>query len=183
MPHFLQENALVIIAAVGAVTAAVGVITIIAKLAMWAQEVNSDRDVCRNDRENFKDFMKEIREEIKKIHELLAKMDARIDNATISSGSPLHLTELGEKISSEIQARQWAEKTAAAFAETARDQQPYEIQETCFEYVREKFEPDGDLDSKIGMAAYESGITRGEVLDVLAIELRDVLMALAKQSA
>ena len=166
--EFFQENALVVIAAIAGAT-------ILFKFAMWMQKVNSDRDL-------FKDFMREIREDIKKIHEKIDKIIGRIDNTTISSGSPLHLTELGEKISNELQARQWAEKTATEFSERVRDKQPYEIQEICFEHVRKEFEPEGDLDSKIGMAAYENGIKRDEVLDVLAIELRDALLSLVKQS-
>ena len=73
----LQENALAIIAVIGGAT-------ILFKFAMWMNKVNSDRDI-------FKDFMKEIREDIKKIHEKIN----RIDNTTVSSGSPLHLTGLG----------------------------------------------------------------------------------------
>lgn len=147
---FLQENALVAIAVIGGAT-------ILFKFAMWVQEVNSDRDI-------FKDFMREIREDIKKIHEKIDKIIGRVDNTTISSGSPLRLTELGERISNELQARQWAEATAAEFAERVGDKQPYEIQEICFEHVRTEFEPDDDLDSKIGTAAYENGIKRDEVL-------------------
>ena len=133
--EFLRENALVVIAAIGGAT-------ILFKCAMWTQGVNSDRDV-------FKDFMKEIREDLKKIHEKIDRIIGRLDNTTVSSGCPLHLTELGEKISSELQARQWAKKTAAEFADRVGDKQPYEIQEISFEHVRTEFEPDGDLDSKI----------------------------------
>lgn len=166
--EFLQENALVVIAVIGGAT-------ILFKFAMWMQQVNSDRDV-------FKDFIKEIREEIKNIHSKIDKIIGRIDNVTISSGSPLHLTELGEKICNEIQARQWAETAAAEFVERVIEKQPYEIQEFCFSYVKEEYEPDPDLSSKIGMAAYENGIDKDGVLDVLAIELRDALIHLVKQS-
>ena len=166
--EFFQENALVVIAAIGGAT-------ILFKFAMWMQKVNSDRDI-------FRDFMKEIREDIKKIHEKIDKIIGRIDNTTVSSGSPLHLTELGEKISDELQAQPWAEATAVEFADRVKDKQPYEIQEFCFEYVKQQFSPDGDLDVKIGASAYENGIKRDEVLNVLAIELRDALIRFVKQS-
>ena len=182
--EFIQENAWVFTVVIGGLAIVIAIGTIIFKFAMWMQKINSDRDTLRADSDTlradsdtFKDFMKEIREDIKKIHEKINKILGHIDKTTVSSGSPLHLTELGEKISGEIQARQWAEKTATEFTEKVRDKQPYEIQEICFEHVREKFKPDSDLDSKIGTAAYENGIKRDEVLNVLAIELRDVLMA------
>ena len=204
--EFIQENAWIIVAVMGG-------LIILFKFAMWVQRVNSDR-------ETFKDFMKEIREDIKNINNKLDKVIGRIDKidrridkietridtiegridtidrrinkiddfidrnykGTFSSESPIHLNELGEKISGEIQARQWAEKTATEFIEKVKDKQPYEIQEMCFEHIQKTFKPDSELDAKIGTAAYEHGIKRDKVLAVLVIELRDVLLKSIKQA-
>ena len=55
------------------------------KFGKWQEEVDTDRKA-------FKDFMKEIRQDIKKILE-------RLPQRTIESTSPLRLTDLGKKIS------------------------------------------------------------------------------------
>ena len=56
--------------------------------------------------------------------------------------------------------------------------QPYDIQEFCRQYLRDEFNPDRDLELKIKATAFENGIDRHQVLDVLAVELRDKLLTL-----
>ena len=57
------------------------------------------------------------------------------------------------------------------------DAPAYDIQELAFKYV-EDFTPDGAMESRIKQCAYENGLKRKQVLDVLAIELRDRLLRL-----
>ena len=150
-------------------------------LKVDSSALKADINTLKADNATFKNFMKEIREGMNKTHE---KLDNIIDHdykGTFASESPIHLNELDEKISGEIQARQWAEKAATEFIEKVRDKQPYEIQEMCFEHIQKTFKPDSELDAKIGTAAYEHGIKRDKVLAVLVIELRDVLLKSIKQ--
>lgn len=153
--EYLLENPLMILAAL-----AVG--TVLYKTITWIANVNSDR-------EKFHEFMNEVRDDIKKIL-------GRLPSASISSGSPIQLTDLGREISTKLGAREWAEKAAAKLGERVKGKQPYEVQEISFNYVKEEFSPTNELETKIGMCAYESGIDRDGVLDVLAVELRDTLL-------
>ena len=50
---------------------------------------------------------------------------------------------------------------------------PCEVQELCFEYTTEEYQPAANLEDRIRMCAYENGVKRHQVLRVLAIELRD----------
>lgn len=151
----MLENPLLILAAL-----AVG--TVFYKTITWIANVNSDR-------EKFHEFMKEVRDDIKKIL-------GRLHSASVSSGSPIQLTDLGKEISTKLGAHEWAEKAAVELGERVKGKQPYEVQEISFNYVKEEFSPTAELETKIGMCAYESGIDRDGVLDVLAIELRDILL-------
>ena len=65
---------------------------IIFKFGKWTGEVNSDRD-------RFNKFIKEVRDDIKTIL-------SRIPPSVVVGSSPLRLTELGEKISKEIHAKE-----------------------------------------------------------------------------
>ena len=90
--------------------------------------------------------------------------------------SPRRLSDMGEDISKELFASEWARKTAPILAGRAKGKPPYDIQELCYEYVRRDFKPTAELDAKMGECAYQHGISKYEVLDVFAIELRNVLL-------
>ena len=132
------------------------------KLSQWVSDVNADR-------KEFRAFMEEMRTKIESILSRLPPVPAR-------DGSPLRLTDLGERITQTLGGRAWAQETAAVLAERARGKQPYDIQELCTAYVREEFQPTAELDAQIKACAYEGSIKREQVLEVLAIELRDVLL-------
>ena len=150
-----------------ALVTAIGLVFAIGK---WVGGVNSDR-------KTFKEFMREIKNEISKIHDNIGKILDRLPAATIAHSSPLTLTSLGRQVSQELDARGWAERTAPTLADRVRGQDRYTIQETCFEYVDdEKFQPDADMEAKIRSCAFENGIDREQVIKVLAIELRDQLL-------
>ena len=50
-----------------------------------------------------------------------------------------------------------------------------QIQEFCFTFVYGKHQPDSTLEEAISVAAYQNGIDTSQVLDVLAVVLRDEL--------
>ena len=62
----------------------------------------------------------------------------------------------------------------------AEGKQAYDIQELSFEFIRNKYRPSPEIDARIKQCAYENGLDRAEVLDVLAIELRDKLLDLTQ---
>ena len=66
-------------------------------VARWSDDVNRWSDDVDKDRVVFKDFMREVRRDIKNILSILGSKDP-----ASSSASPLKLTEFGESISTKI---------------------------------------------------------------------------------
>ena len=126
--------------------------------------------------------MVEIRKDIKDIL-------GRLRPATVGTGSPTTLTDLGLSISQVLGASAWAERHAKILASQAAGVPAYRTEEIAFNYVGDKFKPDDAMEEadkstpddameeRIKQCAYENGINRRKVLDVLAIELRDALLA------
>ena len=149
-------------------TIIVGLVTVIGaafKIARWTGSVDADRG-------RFDAFMEEVRADIKKI------LDRLPLPSTTMSGSPLRLTDLGRRISEELDAAALAEQLAPALRDQAEGKDPYSIQELCFEYVRGKYEPPEETELRIRLLAFDNGIDREQVINVIAIELRDRLLTL-----
>ena len=88
------------------VVAIIAIITIAFKAIYWIASVDKDQASLKtsadSDRSLLRDFMKEIRDDIKKIFE-------RLPSPTLSENSPLQLNALGQSISGKLRARTWAE--------------------------------------------------------------------------
>lgn len=139
------------------------------------EEIRKDiRDIRGNIAEN-REFSRKISQDVEGIKATLGQLPS----TAVSDSSPLHLTDMGESISAALQARKWAERTAAALGERVKGKRPYEIQDLSFEYVKNEFEPTEEQEVEIRTCAYEKGVKRDIVLDVLAVELRDVLLKAA----
>lgn len=149
------------------VVAGIAVISALVTIGIWVGRVNSDRD-------NFKHFMQEVRDDIKKIL-------ARLPAPSIEHGSPLRLTKIGKRITEQLDGKIWARKIAGRIAAEAKGRPNYEVQELCFDFVRKRFVPTEQQDSEIKQAAYDMGIDYDAVLDVLAVELRDALLESIQQ--
>ena len=89
------------------------------------------------------------------------------------------MTELGRTISNRLNADALVEELAAHLQEKARGKQPYEIQEMSFEFASNEYDPPDDVEALIKACAYDNGLKRQQVLDVLAIVWRDKLLAMA----
>ena len=145
------------------ITALIALVGGILYVGRWTGKVDTDR-------ENFKKFMNEIRGDIKQILDRLPPV------AVAKGNSPVTLTELGRKISKEIRGRDWAVNTADKIKESVQDKTAYEIQEYCKEFVKLRHTFSKEQDTLMKNSAYENGIKRDQVLNVLAIELRDRLL-------
>ena len=157
--------------------------TLLFKLGSWYTAVNSDRD-------SFKAFMKTVQDKFDRIDDQFAAVHAKFDQVhasiekilhrlpapTIAHSSPLSLTDLGQEVSQELDARGWAERAAPGMAADAKGMDPYTIQQTCFDRLGGDFDFGPDLEAKIRSCAYERGIDREQVVRVFAIELRDKLL-------
>ena len=131
---------------------------------LWKGKVDSDRA-------SFKEFMKEVRNDIKEIL-------GRLPSHTLAGSSPLRLTDLGKSISERLDAPTLAQDLVPLLQERIEGKTPYEIQEMCFDYIRHQYNPPDEVDTLIKTCAYDNGIDRGQVVDVLAVELRDKLLAM-----
>ena len=130
----------------------------------WKGRVDSDRA-------SFKGFMTEVRNDIKEILR-------RLPSHTLAGSSPLRLTNLGKSISEHLDAPSLAQALTPLLQERIKGKTPYEIQEMCFDYIRHEYKPPDEVDTLIKTCAYDNGIDRGQVVDVLAVELRDRLLGM-----
>ena len=153
-------NPLFWIALLSLLSVAAGVIF---AFGQWKGKVDSDRAT-------FREFMTEARNDIK---ELL-----RRSSHTLAGSSPLRLTNLGKSISERLDAPALAQDLAPLLQERIKGKTPYEIQEMCFDYIRHEYKPPDEVEALIKTCAYDNGIDRGQVVDVLAVELRDRLLAM-----
>ena len=159
--------------AIGILGGAGAIVWFLIAHSRWRGSVDTDRT-------NFKEFMQEIREKLEQIQEQIAQIfDHLAANNLIAPGSPLTLTGLGKKISTQLRAKEWAKKHAARVDTTGMN--AYKIQEFCFAYVKdEDRQPfSDDEQATIQDVAAEHGQKTEHVVDVFAIELRDKLLATA----
>ena len=112
-----------------------------------------------------------LREFMREVKTALVRTPSVVDQ----SESPITLTPLGEAISKQLGASDWADRTAATVTGDIRGKEPYEIQEFCFRYVVTHEFPD-ERRRAIERAAYQHGLPAEQILRVLALELRDELL-------
>ena len=123
-------------------------------------------------------FMIEIREDVKKIFRL-------VPPAPVETDSPLRLSNLGEEIAEEIKIKDWIAEYEKKLHDTAQGKNPYEIQELCFTYARERLpgelkrrgEPE-DIEELMKMSAFQHGLKLNQVLQVAGVVLRDEVLKL-----
>ena len=138
----------------------------------WSKEVDKDRRV-------FKDFMREVRKDIKNILSILGSK-----NPVSGSASPLKLTEFGESISAKINGKEWAERLSQSegLRSSLEGKSNYDIQEGCIQYAQLDL-PTTDQELQIlNQCAYDLGIEVAVVRRVLGIELRDALTEIIREN-
>ena len=138
-------------------------------IGTWVHKVNSDR-------KSFREFMVEVRNGFRDIHDTLNDILWRISSASQERGGSLRLSDKGRVMSKSLRVREWASDTGPGLRSRVEGMNPYRVQEFCFDYAKEEFDPADEQEIKIKECAYENAVTRDEVLDVFAIELRDFLL-------
>ena len=185
-------NPLVWIGVLSSVSVMVGTIF---WLGQWKGRVDADWSALRkdidSDRSTVREFMAEIRADIKRIHADITRIHADITRnraditrlferlpppEPVASGSPLRLTTLGQSMSDELGVSAWATETAPNLLHRAQGMTAYKVQEMCFEYARNEWKPSDEWDARIDACACSRGMERKSVLDVFAVELRDRLL-------
>ena len=133
----------------------------VAKIFMWVGAINTER-------ESWKGAIDRIDENIKTILGFITP-------ATVMPGSPTKLTELGASIAKEINAQELARALVGELVSEADGKHPYEVEKLCFAYVKACKLTD-EQRNLIYTAAYAHGLDDEDVLDVVAVELRDELI-------
>ena len=139
--------------------------TALFKFGTWKGGVDEHREEIHR---TLREFMAEIRDDMKTII-------GRVPSASLTGGSPLRLTKLGDEISRTLDVSSWADRTGLELREQVSGKNDYEIQEWCFDFVR-SLTPDDKQEAAIKDCAFEHGIDIQGVLDVFAVEMRGRLL-------
>ena len=178
------------------VIAILAVLTIVFYAVSWYNEVNHDR-------KSFTMFIDRIDQRIDRMDDRMSKMDQRMDNMsgliakmfeilnqtnrvvrslqiqnlskTAESKSPRRLSELGHRVSQEINAPVIVEVLLPDVWPEAKDKSPYDVQAMCFDYIFD-WKPTGEVESRIKDSAYQNGISWYETVEVIALQLRDRIL-------
>ena len=103
-------------------------------------------------------------------------LPSKFSTQTASTWFPTAPMLQASRNSERLELSSWASQEAARFREYMPGKSAYDIQEFCFDYVRNEFKPDAEQQAAIKECALENGIDTQSVLDVLAVELRDALL-------
>ena len=163
--------------AILALCALIGVGTVFWKAAMWKGAVDADRKMADAYRTTVADFMKEIRDDFREVRDDIKKLFREFPKDTVKRTSPTRLSELGERISAQLKAQEWAQERARTLGAEVQGMEPYQVDLFAFNYVYDKL-PVGDTDmsTRASKCAYEFGLSRDNVLAVLQVVLRDDLL-------
>ena len=121
--------------------------------------------------------MKEVKDDIKEVRKNIEKIFQQLPSRVVYSGSPLQLTDFGKRISECLTSGLIADNLISAVRGRQKDKSSYDIQELCFDYVKNEWKAPDEIESLIRECAYENGTDREQVLEVIAIELRDRLLS------
>ena len=177
MPEWIADTPWWIFVGIVGVLAALG--RFIFKMGKWVERVDSSlttfKETVTKIQEDMKDAVSEIREDIKKILQWMP-------SKTIDSDSPLKPTQLGLKVSESIDAPLIVKDLVPSLRARADGKHPYDIQEICFDFIRDEYKPNDEVEKKIKQCAYDNGIDRADVMDVLAVGLRDEIIRLIEDN-
>ena len=146
-------------------------------------DITSFKDEVKADVDSFKADIASFKEEVKAdIRELRADIKAILgrESTVADSDSPLHLNELGKKVSLSVNAKEIAAQEAPKVRELLPSHNPYDIQTFCKEHFERggAFKPTADQLDAFKQCAFDQGIGLDQVGEVCAYELRDELRRL-----
>ena len=107
----------------------------------------------------------------KDVHGLLG-----VTRGVNKAGGPLTLTELGKQVVKCLESKDIFQNLEPLPSDRIHKKQPFEIHGICFEYIYNELIPSSEMDAAIRFCAYENGVKYNDVLEVIAIELRDRLL-------
>ena len=136
---------------------------------IWIGRVNADR--C-----SFAKFMERIDSVIETIQSDIHRIFERLPKVTTKEDSPITLTDLGNTVSREIDAKAWAKMKAVELKDKILEQEDFKLHELSAGYLANDFKPDREFDEKMRKCAYDHGIDDEQIMKVLMVELREALI-------
>ncbi|MCY3980823.1 MAG: hypothetical protein OXF51_03440, partial [Alphaproteobacteria bacterium] len=82
---------------------------------------------------------------------------------TVEGQSPLRLTETGQAASGALNLPSMAEKIIPTIKDRVADKIPYDVQEFCFEFIRDQYQPNYGDETRIKQYAYDNGLDRDDL--------------------
>lgn len=138
------------------------------KWSKWVHKVNDETG-------RWPALVGEIRKDIGEIRADIKKIFLGLPPQPVASGSPLRLTEFGEELAKSLNAKLWAAELAPTLLSGIEGFKPFQVDEFSAKYVQEDLSK--GMEERVSACAYEAGIKREGVLDVLRVVLRDELLS------
>ena len=171
MTQWLIEHSAIIMMVIAAVAAVViPLIVALCRHYQWIGQVNADLSANKSAWTKVDEAIGKISERIDSLFHILSR------SRLVEGGSPLRLTETGRAVSKSLGASEIAAAMAPGLKARVRGLDPYLLQEACYKHVNEEYVPTAETERLIHEAAYNNGVTKEQVLVVIAIELRDALL-------
>ena len=159
------ESPLTITAIVGTLGLLIAVVGVVWKLGQWKGGVDEHRKTMEDHRTTVAEFMKEIRDDFR---DDIKKLFRDLPKTTVESTSPTRLSDLGEKVATELKAAEWARQLAATLEAEVAGMEPFEVDTFAFDFVySELTERDADMSTRASKCAYEFGISRDNVPNLI----------------
>jgi gas vesicle protein len=162
------DTAGIIGSVIGGVIGALAVLGAAFKIGSWYAHVNADRSV-------FREFMQEIRDDMRELRSDVKSILMRLPATPVSTESPLRLTDLGEKMSAHMEAVSWAAQVAVEMAPNIQGYEDYQVDQFAQDYVAGQLP--SEMETRVDRCAYEFGIEREGALAVLRVVVRDALLS------
>ena len=146
--------------------------------AEWVGEVNADRKWIKSS-------VEAIKGEISRIQETLSEIVGYMLERALTRSSPLQLTEFGEKISSDLNARSWSTRLSDSGQLNSEIQgmSHDEVEKFCLNSVLTRLNPSEQERRTLEGCARENGISVSGVRRVLAVELRDTPPEISRENS
>ena len=125
-------------------------------------------------------FTGDAKKAFTQLNSTLESINATIGR-TVGRGSALQLTKLGEEIAKQIDAKTLAEWIVLSIDEENFNLPPYDLQQFCFNYVKNELQLEQRDEEQLKNCSYENGIELDQVLDVLALAIRDEMTKTATE--
>lgn len=117
------------------------------------------------------------------LSKLIIALTGRVDRLdgggtdVTKNASPIGLTDFGEKLSKQVDAKKIAQDYAAE-VKFARNATEYRIQEACATFAEKKLLSKLKTDERVSLEkiAYKEGIDIGKIMRVIGVEMRDIFL-------